>query len=128
MAREKFRARKRRFHRNKFVKSAKKARTNENPQRCPANTDGESSTSQTDSASSRKINLNLPDRAKQDQPEVSGYRIIDLEILSEVFLQTNCKECGNSSCLKLEDKSFERKGSASHLRIRCDQCSWVYAF
>ena len=115
MAREKSKARKRRFHGNKFVKRAKKARTNENPQHCPANTDGESSTSGTDSASSCNVNLNLPDRAKQDQPEVSRYRIIDLKILSEVFLETNGKKCGNSSCLKLEDKSFERKGSASHL-------------
>ena len=49
---------------NLYNKSAKKAYTNENPQHCPANTDGESSTSETDSAFSHKINLNLPDRAK----------------------------------------------------------------
>ena len=127
MGREKSRAKKRRFQGNKFVKIAKKARTTENPQCCPANTDGQPSTSGTNSAS-RKISLNLSDRAEQDQPEVTGYRFIDLEILSEVFLQTSCKECGNASCLVLEDKSFERKGSASHLRIRCDQCGWVFAF
>lgn len=51
-----------------------------------------------------------------------------MELLSELFQQIVCKECGDSSCLVLEDKPRERKGSASHLRLRCEGCGWVYAF
>ena len=32
-------------------------------------------------------------------------------------------------CLSLlEDEPCERKGSASHLRVRCEDCGWVYTF
>lgn len=63
---------------NKFVKNVNKACTNENHQCCAANTDdGQASMSGTYSASSCKISLNLSDKAKQDQPEVTGYCFID---------------------------------------------------
>ena len=52
-----------------------------------------------------------------------------MEILGQLFQQMVCKECGGSkSCLVLEDKHTERKGSASHLRVRCIECGWVYTF
>ena len=45
-----------------------------------------------------------------------------------IFQQLICKECGGSnSCLVLVDKPTERK-SASHLRVRCKECGWVYTF
>lgn len=50
-----------------------------------------------------------------------------MELLGELFTQMVCKECGNS-CLVLEDEPRERKGSASHLRVRCKDCGWVYTF
>ena len=38
-----------------------------------------------------------------------------------------CGEC-HESALLLEDNSNERYGCASHLRVRCTQCGWVYTF
>ena len=50
-----------------------------------------------------------------------------MELLGELFTQMVCKECGNA-CLVLEDEPCEQKGSASHLRVRCKDCGWVYTF
>jgi hypothetical protein len=50
-----------------------------------------------------------------------------MELLGELFTQMVCKECGNS-CLVLEDEPRERKGSASHFRVCCKDCRWVYTF
>ena len=59
---------------------------------------------------------------------VTGYGFVDMEILSVGFQQMVLKECGNSAGLVLEDNPRKRKGSASHLRVRCETCGWVYTF
>ena len=48
---------------------------------------------------------------------------------SALSQQMICKECGGfNSCLVMEDKHTKRKECASHLRVRCIECSWVYTF
>ena len=127
MPRESARPRKRKFHGNQFVKNAKKNRASDED-----NTDGEPSMpSDNLSASARKICKRSSTVAegcvKHQSSNVTGYRFIDVEILGQLFQQMVCKECGGSnSCLVLEDKHTERKGSASHLRVRCIECGWVY--
>ena len=46
-------------------------------------------------------------------PNITGYRFADMQILTEVFQQVACKECGQSSSLIFEDKSFERNRNRS---------------
>ena len=130
MARENSRGKKRRFSGNRFVKNAKKSCRNETHRNCADSNDADaqSTSSATVSASSQKINVAKSPNATKESPHATGYRFIDIEILSEVFQQVVCKECGESSSLVLEDKKFERKGCASHLRLRCEECGWVFSF
>ena len=131
MVREKSRAKKRKFHGNRFDKIVKKRRTNKTIESCVSedNAGGQSTSNATVSASSRKIGVReSPINATKEMPDITGYRFIDMEILTEVFQQVACKECGESSSFVFEDKSFERKGSASHLRLRCKECGWVFTF
>ena len=79
-------------------------------------------------ASARKIGIQNPQLETQSKSNVTGYRFVDTEMLGELFTQMVCKECGKCSCLVLEDEPRERKGSASHLRVRCKDCGWVYTF
>ena len=90
--------------------------------------DGQSTSSASVSASSRKINIVESSNATKEFLNVTGYHFIDMEILSEVFQQVVCKECGESSSLVLEDQKFERKGCASHLRLQCEECRWIFRF
>ena len=84
---------------------------------------------QNTSASARKIgNQNTQHENSPVKSTVTGYRFVDMELLSDVFQQVMCKECGSSACLVLEDNRREQKGSASHLRVRCETCGWVYTF
>ena len=83
------------------------------------------------SASARKIGFQNTERCSTSEEgincNVTGYRLIDMELLSELFQQMPCIECGKS-CLILEENPRERHGCASHLRLRCDECGWVYTF
>ena len=127
MPRENARTRKREFHSNQFTKNAKKNRVSDEDK-----TDGKPSTSSDNmSASARKIGKRsstvTKGCAEGQSSKLIGYRFIDMEILGELFQQIVCQECGGS-CLVLEDKPTERKGSASLLRVRCEKCGWVYTF
>ena len=135
MAREKSRAKKRKFHGNRFDKNAKKPRTNktvESHVSINSKDDGarvgQSTYNATVSAYSRKIAFNKPPNSTKKMPNITEYCFVDMEILTEVFQQVACKECGKSSSLMFEDKSFERKGSACHLRLLCNECGWIFTF
>ena len=127
MVREGSRKRKRKFHGNRHVNDAKKPCVDSIEQPCVS---GESVANL--SASARKIDQSCSfdstsSSSKDEQPKITGYRFIDVEILNELFQQMPCKLCGESS-LSLEDDPRERKGCASHLRLRCDKCGRVYTF
>lgn len=84
------------------------------------------------SSSARKIPLSDPQEMNEGVTEsnksnVSGYRFIDMEVLSELFEQMPCKECGEFKLMFAED-SLQRKGCASSLRIACENCGWKYCF
>lgn len=128
MPRQSSRPRKRKFHRNQFVRGAKKNRVHEDETQTGGEPSTPSCSNDNVSASARKIGKRNPTVAEGQSTHLIGYRFIDVEILGELFQQMVCKECGGFSCLVLEDKPAERKGSASHLRVRCEQCGWVYTF
>lgn len=79
------------------------------------------------SASARKIGQEGLQNESPIKSTVTGYRLVDMELLSDVFQQMKCKECDSSACLVLEDNPRERKGSSSHLRVICKECRWVYS-
>lgn len=126
MPREGSRTKKRKFHGNRFNDSVKKARLGSETDSDGQSTSNESC--QNISASARKIGSQNPQNESPVKATVTGYRFVDMELLSDVFQQMMCKECGDSACLVLEDNPHERKGSASHLRVRCEACGWVYTF
>jgi hypothetical protein len=81
-------------------------------------------------------------RSNNEEPKVTGYRLIDVELLNELFQQMPCKFCGECS-LNLEDDARKstvnrrrppsinrgkKKGCASHFRLHCGKCSCVYTF
>ena len=127
MPREGSRVSKRKFYGNRFRDSAKKARL-ENDSVVPSTSTSVGDSSLNISASARKIGNPCPLNAPPVKATVTGYRFIDMEMLNDVFQQMVCSECGSSCCLVLEDDPRERKGSASHLRVRCQTCGWVYTF
>ena len=122
MGRTPTRSKKRKFRGNQHCDAANNPRVD----------DGNSQSEYTfQSASARKIQSeggdSSPTNAKNVSENVTGYRFIDIELLDELFKQMPCGEC-HESALLLEDNSNERYGCASHLRVRCTQCGWVYTF
>ena len=50
-----------------------------------------------------------------------------MEVLSSVFEQLRCGDCGCFSLVLMED-STKRKGCASTLRLLCEHCGWKFSF
>lgn len=134
MPREYKRSKKRKFCGNQYDNSTKKAGVVD-AVRLSISQDPSSSANENvlnTSASTRKIGFSdisdgSQNREQANDANVSGYRFVDLELLSEFIQEVCCKECGKS-CLTIEDNPQERKGCASHLRSRCRACGWVYTF
>ena len=84
------------------------------------------------SASARKIPKSkrpkLDDNHKgNEESTVSGYRFVDMAILSSIFKNLPCKEC-LECCLILQEMNGKRKGCASCLRLLCCSCGWSIQF
>ena len=78
------------------------------------------------SASGRKIpNAKRPrfdDNIKPNEESiVSGYRFVDMAILSFVFRMLPCKECFECSLIQ-QEMNGKRKGCASNLMLLCCSC------
>jgi RNase P subunit RPR2 len=118
------RQKKRKFRGNQFqlAKNSRVDKNNKTASNQPSTPNSRSSDSGNLSASARKIGTRDSQVTKEQSSQPTGYRLVDIEILSEVFQHMVCKECGGGSSLILEDKVAERKGSASHLRVRCQHC------
>ena len=81
------------------------------------------------SASATKIGL--VDKASApsstSECELSGYRIIDVDILGNIFKSMPCKECLECK-LKLVEDDTKRMGSASCLSFYCSSCGYSEEF
>lgn len=114
-------SRKRKFYGNQFVgeesEVKKKAISNPAPEGS--------------SVSSRKINITQSRKTKDSissqESNITGFRLIDMEILSAIFKQLPCKECSRLELILHED-TFKRKGCASYLRLLCISCGWIEEF
>ena len=97
--------------------------------------DGIPSTADTDtvnSASARKISLRKLSessnrKAPSTDPFITGFRLVDMEILDSVFRILPCKEYFECSLI-LQEQTLKRKGCASDLRVFCVSCGWVKDF
>ena len=128
MPRESSRSRKRKFKGNQFsqpkAKSLKSVELEEEDEQIDRT-----------SASSKKLQPKQPKAEKKEtkpkvqneKPDISGYRLVDMEVLASVFELMPCKDCGEFS-LTLSEVSFMRKGCSSCLRLFCTSCGWKHSF
>ena len=77
--------------------------------------------------SSRKIATPEPQNVLGTDGEPSGFRLIDLSILSSIFKLLPCGECKQLT-LEMFENVPKRKGCASSLELRCQGCSWRRRF
>ncbi|XP_032238287.2 uncharacterized protein LOC5512949 [Nematostella vectensis] len=63
--------------------------------------------------------------AKVSDAKVTGYRFVDMDILSNIFALLRCGDCGEF-CLVLGEDEHNRKGCASKLRLTCQNCDWKH--
>ena len=122
---------KRKFSGNQHTESPKVAKKDAVETRAHGE-NKESLSSSRRSISSKKVNLEEPKQSKSSDKQsvntsVSGYRLIDLEILSELLSSLRCNECNNFSITLIENR-FQRKGCASNLNIFCGECGWNNEF
>ena len=60
---------------------------------------------------------------------ISGYRLIDMSILTDEFLLLSCPGCHGIQCLKLCDNNEKKKkGLARHLQLSCTICLYCHIF
>ena len=88
------------------------------------------------SASYQKLVTNAEDKkpepkvhnkySEEDSPTITGFRFFDMEVLSSVFEQLRCGDCGSFSLVLMED-STKRKGCALTLRLLCEHLGWKFS-
>ena len=59
---------------------------------------------------------------------ISGYRLMDMAILAEVFLMLSCPECHGTKSLQLHDVCEKKRGLARYLQLNCSSCLYVNEF
>jgi len=74
--------------------------------------------------SSSKVKEVVTDTPKETDHSITGYRIIDMEILSKVFAELRCPRC-NADGLKLHEIFSKKAGFASCLVVKCS-CEFKY--
>ena len=87
------------------------------------------------SASSKKLRPKKPkaenkeakSEVKNEKPDISWYRLVDMEVLASVFELIRCRDYGKLSII-LSEVSFKRKGCSSCLRLFCTSCGWNHSF
>ena len=87
------------------------------------------------SASSKKLRRKKPkaenkeakSEVKNEKPDISRYRLVDMEVRASVFELIRCRDCGKLSII-LSEVSFKRKGCSSCLCLFCTSCGWNHSF
>ena len=130
MPRSTSKSRKRKYQGNQWSQAKKIKGSSGNA----TNTEGEGSTSGSTStshasASARKLSHTSVKPKPKDKgfnTKLDGYRILSLEILSNVLKQVACQN-GSKNVSVLEDNK-RRQGCASYLSLVCSSCDWKYCF
>ena len=109
-----------------------KFRGNQHTQRSPKSAKiekpiGENATIK--SASERKIKGKREVKETEEilGSSLTGYRLMDVEILADVLRLLCCQECGESN-VQLTEVSFQRHRCASRLRLLYLCCRWNHCF
>ena len=78
--------------------------------------------------SQRKVKTIEPLTPRKLNNTITGYRIIDMEILANIISQyTLCQECFNPT-LQLFDNASKRSGFSSSLSLKCTSCEFSNDF
>ena len=93
---------KRKFHGNRYTKRASENAKSEEKE---TNEEAHGSTSST----------------------ITGFRFVDMELLSTAFSAMRCADCGEFSIV-LSENHLKRQGCASSLRVFCENCGWKHEF
>ena len=76
----------------------------------------------------KKVEDIITNTPKQSDLNITGYRLLDVEILSSVFAELPCPECKVND-LKIHEKMVDKKGLASLLFIKCSgRCGYEKEF
>ena len=78
--------------------------------------------------SSSKV-IDVETETHEDEEEIiTGYRIMDTEILNTVFHLLSCPDCSITNTIKLVDILPKKKGLASCLALECSNCNFTHQF
>ncbi|GBM73975.1 hypothetical protein AVEN_155327-1 [Araneus ventricosus] len=111
-----YRSKKRKFHGNRHSSSKQAA--------CSVDV----SSTQNKTCSEKKLlnsQQHLNDLVDLNKEQLSGFRIIDLEILVSVFTLLYCPVCFTDNLYLVEDSTF---GLCSNFCLRCKNCSFTKGF
>ena len=122
MTRNYSRKRKCKFHGKQFSKEKKKSCTEQ-----PVNRGDNVEVVEGLSASAKKVHLPNSPQVNCSQSGISGYRMVSLDVLANVFQQVVCSGCGKQLLYLTEDFS-RRKGCFSLLNLRCSSCGLTHSF
>ena len=79
-------------------------------------------------ASSSKVQAIVTDSPKHSDVNITGYRIVDMDLLTPVIALLCCPECQTTSSLRLHESFKEKMGFASLLTISCQICTFKHEF
>ena len=54
----------------------------------------------------------------------NGYRLINMEMLANLFSPLTCQNCHESDCLQMEEDADKKKGLATFISIKCCYCDY----
>ena len=78
-------------------------------------------------ASSSKI-VDIEEGPPTSSDTISGFRLIDLSLLAEVFCILSCPGCHGTNCLQLFDFNEKKKGLARYLQLKYSTCLYMHKF
>lgn len=72
--------------------------------------------------------IDIEHQQQTNSDALSGYRLIDVSILADVFYQLSCPECFATNSIKLEDVNERKKGLVRFMRLNCEYCPYTNDF
>jgi len=80
-------------------------------------------------SSSKIIDIDTPPTVSSStSSSISGYRLIDVSILANVFNSLSCPECRGVKCLMLNDINKKKRGLSRQLELKCSVCLYSHNF
>ncbi len=118
----------------KLTARAEQQRSQTSPIAGPSHSSSKSELLQSTPRESRSASFNKLsfakklDEIKRPATQATGYRFIDIDILSGIFKILFCPHCMTQNSLTVEDDLTKKNGCASHLMLACQECDWSHNF